>query len=115
MNTYLKISIANLLFVASANAFANCQDTQILVDAAKVAIADYEASTPENDCLMCGYLLVDDEPVLEKSNIKGTDLWNVPVVADGEGCYGNVTLSVKAGTCSIIEKPTFDGVSCTDN
>lgn len=113
MSTYLKIFLANLVFIASANAFATCQNTQVLVDAALVAIADYENSTPEDDCLMCGYLLTD-EPVLEKSNVNGTDLWNVPVFGDGEGCYGDVAITVKAGTCSLVEKPTFDGVSCTD-
>lgn len=113
MSIYLKTLILTFAFINSSNAFANCQNTQILLSAAQTAIADYEANTPEEDCLMCGYLLLD-EPVLEKSNVKGYDLWNIPVFGDGEGCYGDVAIKVEAGTCSIVETPSFDGVSCTD-
>ena len=115
MQTYLKIFFINLVFISSSNASANCQDMQVLVDAAQIAVTEYETSTHEDDCLMCGYLLVGEEaPKLEKSNVKGNDLWSVPVIADGEGCYGDVALTVKAGTCTLVEKPTFYGVSCTD-
>ena len=115
MRVYLKIFFISLLFVIPLKASANCQDMKILIDAAQIAVSEYETSTPEDDCLMCGYLLVGEEdPNLEKSNFKGNDLWKVPVFGDGEGCYGDVFLTVKANTCSIVEKPSFDGVTCTD-
>lgn len=113
MRFYLQTFFITLALLNSANALANCQDLQVISKAAELAIADYEKSTPEDDCLMCGYLLVE-EPTLEKANVKGNDVWNVPVVGDGEGCYGDVYVTVKAGTCTIVETPEFNGVSCTD-
>ena len=113
MKLFLTIFIIGLSLVNPSNALAECNDLQVLVNAAQAALVDYETSTPEDDCLMCGYLSVD-VPVLEKSNVKGADLWNVPVYGDGEGCYGDIAVKVETGTCSIIETPFFAGATCSD-
>lgn len=89
---------------------------QILLDVAEVAVEDYKNSQDlEENPLADSLVLSDEKPTLEKSNKAGKDLWSVPVVVDGEGCYGHVEIKVKAGTCEIVGEPSFDGVSCTDD
>jgi hypothetical protein len=90
-----------------------CQDSQVLLGAAQGAIQD--AMDNDVDDSVSDYLVLAGDPILENQNRSGKDLWSVPVVVDGEGCYGSVYITVKAGTCEIIEAPSFDGVSCTDD
>jgi hypothetical protein len=117
--------ILSLVFIGSAQASGHkkstakkvikpCQDLQVLSDAAQESID--QAMANDTDDTVSDYLILSgDAPVLEKSNIDGNDLWQVPVVVEGEGCYGNVDITVQAGTCTIVGKPSFSGVHCTDD
>jgi hypothetical protein len=119
MKNLVSILIVTLfsLHVFSANAASkankSCKDMQVLLKAAQTTIDDAMASDENNS--LSDYLVLDGDPELAKSNANGKDVWKVPVVVDGDGCYGSVDIKVKAGTCKIVGKPRFNGVLCTDN
>lgn len=120
MRIYLNLfAIMSLVFIVAAQASAkntksskSCTDMQVLVTAAEQAIQEYKEYDEEEG--LSDYLMIGGDPVLGTSSAKDKDLWTVPVVVDGEGCYGDVVITLEAGTCNIVGKPTFDGVSCTD-
>jgi hypothetical protein len=108
--TLLTMALASQSVYASKNSTACKQfltkTAQNTIDAAKVA--DGEDSPNE-------HLMLNGDPELSRKNLNGNDLWIVPVVIDGEGCYGQVKMTVKTGTCKLVGKPRFNGVTCTDD
>lgn len=107
--------ITSFAFISSSQAAApkQCQDIESLVYAAQYTIETYMNSDVDES--ISDYIMLSGDPEIDKANTKGKDLWSVPVVVDGEGCYGTVFITTKTGTCEIVGEPSFDGVSCTDD
>lgn len=112
----LSILAFSLCYVAAAEAKKTprvCQDMKLLSKVAKETI-QYAMEHDTDDSVSDYLVLSGEDPKLEAQNKDGKDQWSVPVVVDGDGCYGNVDIEVETGTCKVVGAPSFTGVSCTD-
>lgn len=116
MRFTLKIILTTCLLMVSTAQASNksCNDMKSLMDVAEKTIqAAMDADV--NDEVSDYLVLSGDDPEIKEKNVNGKDTWSVPVVVDGEGCYGDVSITVKTGTCKVDGEPSFSGVSCTDD